>query len=118
GESFVGVYNDVEPLSSVIHSVDYADTIELDYTGMAVPTGSAQLELKILTASLGSALDFSVEIEGPYGTWSNLDRGGLTTPAVESGSLRALYDRKLTYPLHPTAALNRFTVRLLPRALT
>lgn len=118
GEAFVGLYNQVDPLSSVSYSSVYAETLELDLTQIAMPSGSVNLDLKVLTASLGSPLDFSIEIEGPFGTFTDSDRGGVPTPALESGTLRPKYDRKLTYPLSPNPALNVITVRLMPRSLS
>jgi|GEM_PF-6704353 len=118
GEAFVGLYNDIEPLPTVGYSSTYADTIELDLSQISMPTGAVNLDLKLMTAAIGSALDFSVEIDGPFGTFTDADRGGAPTPSLEAGTLRPKYDRRLTYPLSSNPALNRLTVRLLPRALS
>lgn len=118
GEAFVGLYNEVDPLPTVGYSSTYADTIELDLSELSIPSGSVNLDLKLMTASIGSALDFSVEIDGPFGTFTDSDRGGAATPALEVGTLRPKYDRRITYPLSSNPALNLLTVRLSPRALS
>lgn len=118
GEAFVGLYNAVEPLPTVGYSSTYTETVELDLTQLSLPTGTLTLDLKLLTSSIGSALDFSVEIDGPFGTTIDADRGGLPTPALESGTLRPKYDRKISYPLSSNPALNFFTIRLKPRTLS
>lgn len=121
GQAFVGLYSAAEPLSSVEYSNTYADTIELDYTTLAMPTGSVSLELKFITTALGSPLDASIEINGPSGLMTDSDRplvGGVPIVALESGTLKAIYNRKITYPLSANAALNRLTIKLRPRALS
>jgi hypothetical protein len=118
GEAFVGLYNDVEPLPTVGYSSTYVDTVELDLTQLTLPSGTITLDLKLLTAGIGSALDFSVEIDGPAGTINDADRGGALTPSLESGTLRPKYDRKISYPLSSNPALNLLTVRLKPRSLS
>jgi hypothetical protein len=118
---FVGIYpRDTVLATDFASSVGLDDVITLDLSLLAVPAGSPQLELRVMTTSLGSPLDFSVEIDGPAGTQTDTDRvtsGGYGVPDTETGSLVPIYDRVLTYPLSATAALNRFTVTLKPRAL-
>jgi hypothetical protein len=118
GEAFVGLYNDVEPLPTVGYSSAYADTIELDLSQLSIPSGSVNLDLKLTTAAIGSALDFSVEIDGPFGIQTDADRGGIPIPLLEADTLRPKYDRRITYALSSNPALNLFTIRLIPRALS
>ena len=121
GQAFVGLYSAAEPLSTFDYSDIFADTIELDYTSMAVPAGSVSLELKFITTALGSPLDASIEVNGPFGILTDSDRpqiGGMPVLAFESGTLKAIYNRKITYPLSGSAALNRLTVKVKPRALS
>jgi hypothetical protein len=118
GEAFVGLYNEIEPLPTVGYSTPFADAVELDLSQLTLPSGTITLDLKLLTASIGSALDFSVEIDGPFGIFSDSDRGGVSTPLLESGTLRPRYDRKISYPLSSNPALNLLTIRLKPRALS
>ncbi len=121
GQAFVGLYSAVEPLTSTDYSNVFADTIELDYTALSVPTGSVSLELKFITTAIGSPLDASIEVNGPFGIMTDTDRpltGGVPVVAREAGTLKAIYNRKITYPLSPTSSLNRLTVKLRPRALS
>lgn len=121
GQAFVGLYSATEPLNTSDYSNIFADTIELDYTNIAMPSGSISLELKFITTSLGSPLDASIEISGPLGVVTDADRpllGGVPVLALEAGTLKAIYNRKLTYPLSANAALNRLTVKIRPRALS
>lgn len=98
------------------------DTIGVDLSGLAVPSGSNPLlELRVLTAQLGAALDLSITVDGPTGTEVDADRilvGGYGTPNLDAATGVPVIDRLITYPLSATAALNRFTITLRPRALT
>lgn len=121
GEAFTGLYPSTEVLSSASYSTTQTDSIELDFTGLNLPSGSITLDLKLITTALGSPLDFSVEIDGPSGVVIDPDRpvvGGSPALALEAGTLRPKYDRKLTYALSSNPALNRVTVKLHPRALS
>lgn len=117
GESFVGSYSSFDPLSTTTYSATYADTVEIDLSALYFAPGS-MLDLKILTTAIGSPLDFSVEISGPFGVSIDPDRGGVTAPALEAGTNRPIYNRSITYPLHSNSALNVFSVKLKPRALS
>jgi hypothetical protein len=121
GQAFVGLYSSVEPLTSTEYSTIFADTIELDYTALPVPPGSVSLELKFITTAIGSPLDASIEINGPFGIMTDMDRplvGGMPIVGREVGTLKAIYNRKITYPLSQNSSLNRLTVKLRPRALS
>lgn len=122
GQSFVGYYPEEVILPDNFGaSGGYDDTIELDLSYLDVPVNSPKLELKILTTSIGSDLDFSVTIDGPYGQVIDGDRvlaGGYGVPNYDSTTAQPLYERRITYPLHPTATLNIFNIVLKPRSLT
>jgi hypothetical protein len=120
-QSFVGSYPaDIILPTDFASSVGLDDQIEIDLSGLAVPAQNAKLELRVMTVPLGASLDFAIGIEGPAGVTQDSDRvlsGGYGIPALETGSLRPIFERRLTYLLSPTAALNRFTITLKPRAL-
>lgn len=122
GQSFVGYYPEEVILSdNFASSTGVDDTIELDLSYLDVPATSPKLELRLITTSLGSDLDFSVTINGPYGQVIDGDRvlaGSYGVPNYDSGSAQPIFERRITYPLHPTAALNIFSIVLKPRALT
>ncbi len=122
GEAFVGVYPASTTLpTSFSLSTGHDDGLELDLSALAVPAGNPRLEIRLLTTGIGSALDFSVEIDGPHGTLTDPDRAVVApfaSPNLESGTFKPLFERRLLYPLHATAGLNVFSVRLKPRALT
>ncbi|MBY0516171.1 MAG: matrixin family metalloprotease [Bacteriovoracaceae bacterium] len=116
--AFVGYYSSSDVLPTSSYSNSMADTVNLDLTSLPVPSGSVYLELKFMTASIGSPLDFSIEIDGPNGVAIDSDRGGIPSPALDASTLRPKYDRILSYPLHNNPALNNITVKLMPRALS
>jgi hypothetical protein len=118
-ESFVGYYPSTVVLpTDFASSVGQDDTLVFDLTQSAVPSLSPRLEIRILTTGLGSALDFTVSIDGPSGIAIDTDRTLTEIPNVDATTLRPIFERRLTYPLDVNPALNIFTVTLKPRSLT
>jgi hypothetical protein len=120
-DAIVGFYNSTDDLPSLGYSTNLADTIEIDLTQLTSITSNSFLELNINTAAIGSPLDFSIEIDGPTGLKFDPDRqqfGGTPFPTLEAGTLRPLFDRKISYQLSSNSSLNRVSVKLQPRMLT
>ena len=119
--SFVGLYFAKDELRTDVFDETVADEVRIDLRGLPVPLAGHQLELSLLTTSLGSALDLSVSIAGPFGTVRDPDRlvlDGVPQPAREPGTQKRIYERRWSYPLSATAGQNVFVVKLSPRALT
>lgn len=122
-QAFVGYYTADDPLDPATYDEALTDEINLDLTRLALPTGANyELELRVLTTEIGSALDFSVELQGAFGTEVDPDRGRSMAGDVivnrEPGTQRLVFSRRLRYPLATSSALNQVRVRLSPRPLS
>lgn len=123
--SFVGYYSSTEIISSSDPDEAREDLIKLDLSYLGdLPFGST-LVMKILSTAIGSPVDFSVNLSGPFGLLTDPDRPPINPnpgrdyppPSTEPSTLRPLFQRQLSYPLSATGSQNLLDISLAPRAL-
>lgn len=122
-QSFVGYFSSDDVLDTAFTSDVMSEEINLDFSGLSLPGGSQyELDVSVITTEFGSALDFSVEIQGAAGTIVDGDRSrnmfGETLVNRELGTQRSIFTRRIRYPLSSSSALNSVVLKLKPRALT
>lgn len=119
--SFVGYYPSSEKL--LVSNVDpiKSDMIKLDLSSIDnIPAGST-LDMKILTTAIGSPLDFSVSVNGPFGTIVDPDRARDSNNRIlvskEAFTQKPIFQRTISYPLSTSPLLNDFEILFAPRGL-
>ncbi len=123
--SFVGFYLGSEKISSLKPDRSKEDIMMLDLSFLGdLPLGS-NLVIKLLSTSIGSAIDFRVKIEGPTGIHIDPDRVQVnhnnedlySLPNKEPFTLKPIFQRKLSYPLSSSGHQNIISLSLSPRSL-
>lgn len=123
GESFVGHYPSEQMLiGSFGGNLGVEDVINVDLSQLMVPNSSPQLDVRLISAAFGSAIDYSISIEGlasgtPVIDTDRILSGSYGIPLVDSETRKLQLERLVSYPLDANPALNTFTIRLLPRTL-
>lgn len=123
--SFVGFYPHTDLIPFDKPDRQRSDEIKLDLSLLGdLPSGS-NLVIKLLSSSIGSAIDFRVKIDGPSGVRVDSDRLQVdhnneniySPPNREPLTLKHIFQRKLSYPLSTSREQNIVEVNLSPRSL-